>query len=199
MKKQVIFIHGGGSFDTQDDYIEFLKKEEFNPYEINEKRWWHSLEEKLGIDFDIMTPTMPNINNASYEEWKTWFEKIFPYLRDNVILIGHSLGGAFLAKYLSENKFPKNILATYLVAASYHDVQHYSKDSFVPPESLQLLEKQGGKITIYHSEDDTRVSFEYFSKFVKALPNAHAVAFQDRGHLTHEEFPELIQNILLLR
>lgn len=195
MKKQVIFIHGGGSFNTQEEYIEFLKKEEFNPDEIKEKRWWHSLEKTLGTDFNVVTPIMPNVNNASYKEWKIWFEKIFSHLQDNVVLIGHSLGGAFLARYLSENKFPKNILATYLVASSYHDIQHYSENSFVPPESLQLLEKQGGEITIYHSENDTRVSFEHLSKLVKALPNAHAVTFKNRGHLTQEEFPELIQSI----
>lgn len=199
MKKQIIFIHGGGSFDTQDDYIEFLKKEEFNLNEIKKKIWWHFLEEKLGNDFSVMAPLMPNMNNAKYSEWKIWFEKIFPHLQDDVILIGHSLGGAFLVRYLSENKFPKNILATYLVGASYHDIKHYSKNSFVPPKSLELFEKQGGEITIYHSEDDARVSFEHFLKFTKVLPNANAVAFQDRGHLTQEEFPEIIQSILLLR
>ena len=44
--------------------------------------------------------------NARYEEWKIWFERMIPFLNDNVILVGHSLGGIFFVKYLSENLLP---------------------------------------------------------------------------------------------
>ena len=35
---------------------------------------------------------MPNKYNASYKARKIWFEKIFPYLNDeDLVLVGHSL------------------------------------------------------------------------------------------------------------
>ncbi len=66
---------------------------------------------------------MPNKTNAQFEEWKIWFEKFIPFLNDGVILVGHSLGGVFLAKYLSENKFPKKIGGVFLVSAVYEKNQ----------------------------------------------------------------------------
>lgn len=62
---------------------------------------------------------MPNGNNAQYIEWKIWFERLLPFLNDGVILIGHSLGGIFLAKYLSENNFSIKVRAAILIAAPF--------------------------------------------------------------------------------
>ena len=115
MKKQVVFIHGGETFDTYDDYIKYLEECDFNPDKDKEKRWKHSLGEKLGSDFNVIAPLMPCKYNSKYNEWIIWFEKLFPYLKDTVVLVGHSLGGIFLAKYLSENGFPKKWSITRLL------------------------------------------------------------------------------------
>lgn len=189
MKKQVVFIHGGETFNTYSDYIQFLKNCDFNLDGNKQKRWKQSLEEKLGDDFMIITPRMPCKYNAKYKEWKIWFEKIFIYLEDNVVLIGHSLGGIFLAKYLSENNFPKKILATYLIAAPYNDVD------FILPKDLQKFEKQTGIIFIYHSEDDPIVPFTDLRKYAVSLPKAKTIIFKNKGHFLQEEFPELIKSI----
>lgn len=193
MKKQVLFIHGGDTFDTYDAYIEDLKNREFNPRQ--EKRWKHSLEKKLGDDFMVIAPIMPNGDNAKYMEWKIWFEKVIPYIEDNVVIVGHSLGGIFVAKYLSENIFPKKIFATYLIAAPYNDESEYSLDDFILPDILENFEKQGGKIFLYHSKDDPIVPFAEVEKYTKALPNAEKIILENKGHLMQEEFSELIDNI----
>jgi hypothetical protein len=64
----------------------------------------------------MFIPEMPNSKNASYKARKIWFEKLFPYLNDEgIILIGLSLGTIFLLKYLTENTFPKTISQLHLV------------------------------------------------------------------------------------
>jgi len=196
MKKQVIFIHGGEVFDTYDDFIEALKSWTFDPEKEKKKRWKDSLEERFGDGFIVYAPIMPNKYNAKYKEWKIWFEKIFPYLEDEVVIIGHSLGGIFVSKYLSENTFPKKISATYLVAAPYDDKDsEYSLADFVLGDSLKKIEEQCEKIFIYYSEDDPIVPFVDFEKYSKALPNATPVVFKDKNHFMQEEFPELISSI----
>jgi len=197
MKKQIVLIHGGDTFDTYEEYIEFLKEYELDdPSKNNQKRWKHTFEEKLGSDFNVIAPLMPSKYNAKYKEWKIWFEKLFPYLEDNVVLIGHSLGGTFLAKYLSENNFPKNILATYLIAAPYDDKDSdYSLSDFALSNNLEEFEKQGGKIFLYHSKDDPMVPFTDIEKYAKALPSAEKVIFENREHFLQEEFPELIESV----
>ena len=196
VKRQIIFIHGGETFDTYDNYLEYLRNCEFDPYKERGERWKDTLGEKLGSDFEIIAPQMPSQKNAKYSEWKLWFEKVIPYMEDNVVIVGHSLGGIFVAKYLSENDLSKKILATYLIAAPYNDeASEYSLADFVLPNTLEKFGKQGGKIFIYQSKDDTLVPFVSAEKYAKDLPKATLFAFEDKGHFLQEEFPEFIDSI----
>jgi predicted alpha/beta hydrolase family esterase len=143
---------------------------------------------------------MPNSMNAKYKEWKIMFEKLFPFFKNNLILLGHSLGGIFLAKYLSENKFPRKIKATFLVAAPYDDKT--TKDSlgdFKLPKKLDKFQKQGGKIFLYQSKDDLSVSLVDLKKYKKSLPEAEVVMFRKKGHFNQVEFPEIVKDIKRLK
>ena len=198
MKKQVLVIHGGDAFSTYEEYINFLKDYKLDPARFKQKDWKSSLEKKLGKEFEVILPTMPNKFNAKYLEWKIWFEKLFAFLENEIVLVGHSFGGTFLAKYLSEEKFPKTIKGTFLVSSPYDVDSGRKVVEFVLPSSLELLENQGGEIFLYHSHDDEVVPFSELEKYQHALPNAHAKIFKDRGHINQERFPELIEDILTL-
>lgn len=196
MKKQILVIHGGHSFDSYEKYFEFLKNYEVNFEKLLQTGWKDKLGENLGEDFEAILAKMPNPMNANYGEWKIYFEKLFPFLRDNIILIGHSLGGVFLAKYLSENNFPKKILATILVAAPFDAKSaEYSLVTFALPPNLERFKEQGGKIFLYHSKDDSVVPFSDFEKYKQAVPEAEPMIFEDKGHFNQEEFPEIIKLI----
>jgi predicted alpha/beta hydrolase family esterase len=191
MKTQVVIIHGGNAFNTYKEYILFLKKVrlDFGRYLSNKKNWKGTIGAVLGKKFEVLLPDMPNKMNAHYAEWKIWFEKFIPHLRKEVVLVGHSLGGAFLVKYLSENTFPKKVRATFLVAPAFRE------GSFRPPQSLKKLEKQGGAIFLYHSSDDRVVPAADFEKYRNKLKGAVTRAFKDRGHFNQERFPELARDI----
>ena len=173
MKKQVIVIHGGSVFKTYKDYMASLKSLKVDLERYRKIGWKDSLRKELGNRFDVLLPKMPNAMNSNYSEWEILFKKIACLLNDNVILIGHSLGGVFLAKYLSENKFPKKILASILIAPPYDekDIKEPVCD-FVISNNLDKFKKQGGKIFIYQSEDDPVVPYVDLGKYQKALPNA---------------------------
>lgn len=196
MKKQIVVIHGGEAFSTYEEYLTFLRNEEVTLEDLSRKGWKSTLSERLGEGYDILAPRMPNALNAKYLEWKIYFEKFFPFIRDGVILVGHSLGGSFLAKFLAEEMFPKKIQAMFLIAAPYDLDSERSLVEFVPPASLKLLEEQGGQLFLYHSEDDPVVAFAECEKYRRALPTAQVRTFTDRGHFLQEEFPELIADIV---
>ena len=195
MKQQVFVIHGGTSFDSHEEYIEFIKTRDLTLDKLRESYDWKStLQRKLGEAFDVLQPRMPNGTNVRYEEWKMWFERCAELLNDNVVLIGHSLGGIFLAKYLSENNFGKKIKATLLVAAPYNDVSTVeSLKEFELPDNLEKFSKQGGEIYIVHSKDDPVVPFSDVAKYQEALPQVKTLIFDDRQHFNQEEFPELVE------
>lgn len=197
MKKQVVLIHGGNVFKSYDDYLDFLRNQTFDINKVNsqKERWNRSLDKTLGDDFFTLMPQMPCKQNAKYSEWKIFFEKIIPFLEDSVILIGHSLGGIFLAKYLSENNFPVKISRLHLVAAPFDRASREYLGDFTLSTSLEKIKKQIKKIYLYHSKDDQVVSFSEMEKYAKALPEAEKYIFEDRGHFLGEDFPELIENI----
>lgn len=200
MKQQVLVIHGGTSFDNNEDYIEFIKTRELTLDTLRQTYDWKaSLGGELGEAFDVLQPRMPNGTNARYKEWKIWFERCVRLLEENIILIGQSLGGIFLAKYLSENVLAKKIKATILVAAPFDDVlTAESLNDFKLPVSLDKFANQGGTICIIHSKDDPIVPFGDAAKYQQALPKAKMMLFDDRQHFHQEKFLELVNRIKLL-
>lgn len=194
-KTQILIIHGGTPFDTYEEYLYFLKSKELTLERINQIGWKDKLSENLP-HFEVIYPKMPNSMNAKYEEWKIWLEKMINFIHDDVILIGHSLGGIFLAKYLSENGFTKKIKSLHLIAAPYDT--EYNKQSlsdFALKGPVSNIENIVKNIFIYQSKDDTEVSFHDAEKYKIDLQHATVLMFEDRGHFIQEQFPELIENI----
>ena len=200
VKQQVIIIHGGDTHRTYRGYLAFLKKQPLNYTKLVKGGWKDHLQKELGRRFEVVQLKMPNPLNARYVEWKIMFRKLIPFLKGRPILVGHSLGSIFLAKYLSENKFPKKVRATLLVAAPYNnDLRKSShkqlRADFALPKSLARFEKQGGKIFLYQSKDDPVVPFSHFEKYEKALTRAQGRIFKNRSHFGQEKFPELARTI----
>ena len=191
MKKQIVVIHGGDSFRTHGAYISFLKNRRIDPrrYLAGRRDWKKGLGATLGKGYEVILPDMPNKLNAKYAEWKIWFEKFIPHLKSGVILIGHSLGALFLAKYLSENDFPKTIRATMLVAPPW------SEGDFRLKKNLRGLEERGGQIFLYQSKDDRVAPFVNFRKYRKALKAATPRIFERKGHFNQENFSGLVNDI----
>jgi predicted alpha/beta hydrolase family esterase len=197
MKQQVVVIHGGDTFKSYGDFIINLKNKEVSLEKLKPRKdWKDSLQLELGDNFEVLMPRMPNSTNAQYEEWKTWFERITPLLSKDVILLGHSLGGIFLAKYLSENIAQIKVKALILVAAPFDD-----EESDEPLASFELTGKlsnitdQCKNIYILQSEDDPVVPFGQLAKYHEALTSAKEIIFKDRGHFLTETFPEMVDLI----
>lgn len=189
--QQVCIVHGGGAFNSYEEYLQDLRNTVVDLGRQNTKGWKNMLAERLGPAFQIIFPAMPCKQNAKYQEWVIWFEKHPPFLRDGVIFVGHSLGGIFLAKYLSEQKIPLKIKATLLVAAPYSTKDEHPLADFILTKSLAGLKEQGGEIVLYHSSDDVIVPFSNAQRYEKELTGATTRFFSDRGHFNEEIFQEL--------
>ncbi|MBI2129394.1 alpha/beta hydrolase [Candidatus Woesearchaeota archaeon] len=194
-KTQILIIRGGMTFKSKKDYLHFLKTRKIS---IEEEIKWGDdyLKKKLGKEFEIIKPRMPLQDNAKYEEWKIHFERQFPHLRNNIILIGSSLGGIFLAKYLSENKFPKKILSTYLICPPFNDTLHGEDlvGGFKLKSDLSMIEKNSKNLNLLFSKDDPVVPVSHAKKYEKKLKNANIVIYKSKnGHFKISKFPEIIK------
>lgn len=195
MKKQVVIIHGGDTHKTREDFLKSLNTLylDIEKYKKESGDWKTWLRKELGPDYEVVIPQMPNKFDAKYPEWELWFNRIVPLLADEVVLIGHSLGGSFLVKYLSLNKVPKKILAVGLVSAVYdYDSFGGGLLTFELPDKLDM---QTDKVFIYHSTDDTIVPVSAMHKLREKVPFAETREFTDRWHFVGDEFPELLEDI----
>jgi predicted alpha/beta hydrolase family esterase len=196
MKTQVVVVHGGMAFHTHDEYLKFLRGMDVSIEYLKRKDWKDTLDSALGDGFDVVRLQMPNKMNAKYAEWKILFDKYVPLFQDGLVLVGHSLGGIFLAKYLSENDVPKKVIATYLLAAPFDEVGlHETLGDFVLPNSLERMAKQAGKVTIVASEDDLVVPVSHAERYHAAIAGSETLLLKGKGHLNQEEFPELVAHI----
>jgi hypothetical protein len=192
--KQIIVIHGGDSFKKYENYLNYLKTREVTLEKFKLRSDWKTtLQERLEGDYEIIFPEMPNKTNAKYREWKIWFERMLPLLKNSSILIGHSLGAMFLIKYLAKNNFPKKITQLHLIAPPHNQTEDV--EDFFVPDSLENISKQANDIYLYFSKDDPSVPFSEMERYKKQLLRAKFIIFEDRGHFKQQELPELIKNI----
>lgn len=196
-KTQIFIIHGGDTFKNKRDYLKFLQTRSISIELKND--WKDNISRQLNKDFEVIFPRMPCKEYAHYNEWKIHFERFFPYLRDNIILIGNSLGGIFLAKYLSENIFPKKILSVYLVCPPFDNtnpIGKYLPNRFRLKSDLSLLEKNCSNIKILFSQDDKIVPVAHAEKYRKKLKNAKIIIYKSKnGHFRVSKFPEIVKMI----
>jgi predicted alpha/beta hydrolase family esterase len=196
MKRQVVLIHGGDPYDSYGQYIASLKKIKIDWKRMQVKGWKESLQAQLGPKFSVLAPRMPNSMNAKYLEWKIWFEKFIPYMNSEVIFVGHSLGGIFLPKYLSLNRFSKKIKGIFLVAPPFEgNGPRDPMADFILPKNMSRFAKYRAIVHLYHSTDDKIVQTSDFQRYLKVLPEAQVRIFKDRGHFTGQKFPEIVKDI----
>jgi predicted alpha/beta hydrolase family esterase len=193
---QAVFIDGGMTFEKRDEYLEYLKEREVSLEE--EEKWYKGDYLPENLEADFVELDMPCSDNAKYEDWKITFEKYLPLLEDQIVLIGFSLGGIFLAKYLSENEFPKNIISLNLVAPPFDDSlpEEDLAGGFELPEDISVIREKAGKTRLFFSKDDNVVPVSHAEKYREKLENPETNIYKDKeGHFQAKKFPELIQKI----
>lgn len=192
---QIVFIDGGMTFRNREDYLKYLEEREVSLEE--EKKWYKGdyLEKNLGQK--VYEIEMPCRDNSRYDEWRINFENYLTLLSEKIVVVGLSLGATFLAKYLSENRFSKEIVSAYLIAPPYDDdIPEELAGGFQPGEDLSLLEENCEHLSLMFSRDDQVVPVRQAEKFREKLSQAEIVTYESKGgHFQAEEFPELVEKI----
>ncbi len=196
-KQQILIIGGGTTFQNAEAYKEFLQSYTVNLERLRQRKdWKDSLKNELGSSYDVLQAKMPNATNAQYDEWKIVLDKILMVVDENIILIGHSLGALFLAKYFSENSVSKKVKSLFLVAAPFDDESKESLGSFIlDADKIKAIEKRVPNIFMYYSADDPVVTFSEANKYMQRLPNAILRSLDGRSHFNQEGFPEIIKDL----
>jgi predicted alpha/beta hydrolase family esterase len=188
--KTAVLIHGMPSKE------EYLKPENGS---ASHNHWFAWLQRQLVLGGVLtQTPEMPEPYDPDYEQWKTVFEQF--KVDENTDLVGHSCGGGFLVRWLSENKVRVGKVA---LVAPWTDPNHtLAPKMFSNWEIDEGLASRTKEICLFISSDDDQEELDTAEILKQKIPGLKVKQFSDRGHFTlHDmqtkEFPELRDFLLL--
>lgn len=152
----------------------------------------------MANDVHTVAVEMPNSFYPQYAVWKKEFER-FDNTRDT-ILVGHSCGGGFLVRWLSENNINVNKVILVAPWMGIRPDQEFD-DTFFDFEIDQNLANKTKSLTIINSSNDVSEIQDSVKLLKERLNNVNLIELKDKGHFTQkdlgtEEFPELLQQIL---
>ena len=179
MRKQVLLIHSAGSQQRGQGSAALLKH----------------LRNDLGADYKVTCPPMPRPSKPSYEKWKLGLRTQLHAASESLILIGHSLGGSVLLKYLSEENFTIGAVGLFVVAAPYWGTEDWQVAEFELRKDFSKHLPLSLRMFLYQSRDDEVVPAAHLSLYARAIPKATVRMVDGQGHEFKNGLPELIEDI----
>lgn len=179
MKKSVLFIRGGGEGAYEADVL-----------------LAGSLQKELGSAYDVHYPRMPLDEAAGYLDWKAEIAAELAHLKGEVILVGHSVGGSILLKFLSEEQVGVSIAGLFLIAVPYFGGdENWNYDELTLSHDFPARLSSIPHIFLYHSRDDEIVPFAHLALYAARLPQAIIRQFDGRGHQFRNNLAEVASDI----
>ncbi len=171
-------------------------------YGSPEENWipWLKLElEKLGCR--VIVPHFPTPQNQNLITWLNVFEDYKQYLNGQSLVVGHSIGPAFLLNILKKRDKP--IKAAFFVSGFTGSLNNPTFDklnrSFSDKEfDWQKIKENCAEFYLFHSNNDPYVSLQKAEDLAKNL-GAEVILVKNGGHLNAEagftKFDLLLQKI----
>lgn len=184
--RRAIILHG---MPDKESYYDPARDSQSNSH------WLPWLQQQLIVhDIVAQTPEMPQPYAPIYEEWLEEFERYSPEKAD--LLVGHSLGGGFLLRWLAEKG--ERIPAKLVLVAPWIDVEKEYRPffDFVLPHTIASLTKKG--VDMLGSTDDSE-EIKHSIAYIRArAEQVRYHEFTGYGHFTlgsmkRRDFPELLE------
>ncbi len=162
--------------------------------------WLKAELEKRG--FEVIVPKFPTPLDQSLESWNRVFSNYEGKINEETVVIGHSLGAAFILNYLEKTN--KKIKAAILVSG-FHKLLGGSYDevnkTFVDKQfNWEKIKNSCGRFFAFASGNDEYIPFEVTEELTKNL-NAEFNFVPDGGHLNkkagYDTFPLLLECIII--
>lgn len=165
-------------------------------WESNSREHWF-LEEKERLKrqgYEVLVPDMPNTFYPKQEEWVKVIERFQP--DENSILIGHSLGGVAVLRYLEKAKSPVGKII--LIAApirklgkGFEPIDNFFESDF----NWDRIKENCRKIIVFNQTEDDSVPLQHGKDLVSRV-NGGLVAVEGSNHFDTIDFVLLEKYIL---
>lgn len=167
----------------------------------SEDHWFSWLKRQLILkDIHAVSIEPPFPFRPRYDEWKKEFERFD--ITPETILVGHSCGGGFLVRYLSEHKDLK-VGKVVLVAPWINPLKYDVSDTadFFDFEIDPEFPARTKGVTVFISSDDEPSVVKTVGILKEKVQGITYREYTDRGHFTYsvmktDQFPELLEEVL---
>lgn len=187
--KNAIILHG---LPSKDEYYSDKRPSASNAH------WLPWLQKNLMIhDIKADTPEVPFVYDPKWELFVKEVERFD--ITPETILVGHSMGGGFWVRYLSEH--PDIFVDKVILVAPWLNLGHEIDMSFFDFEIDPIIVSHAHEFIIFASDDDQQSVQDSVKFLQKKLPTATVRMFHNYGHFTlksmkTDAFPELLDTIL---
>jgi len=161
--------------------------------------WLATELEKEG--YTVFVPNFPTPENQSLQNWLAIFDPYKQYLNEETIVIGHSLGPAFLLRILE--KLSHSIKASFFVSGfttllDNPEFDELNRTFVTDPFDWEAIRNNCHQFAIINSDDDPYVPVEKGQIIADHL-HAQLTVIKGGGHLNTEAgyttFPFLLEEI----
>jgi len=177
----------------------FIIHGSFGSPEENWFPWLRGELEKLGVK--VFAPRFPTPEGQSLKSWLNVFEKYKQHLDGETILIGHSLGPAFILNALESLDRPVKacfFAAGFLGKLGNQEFDKVNKGFTEREFDWKRIKKNGGKFFVFYSDNDPYVPKEKALELAGHL-GVKPVLVKGAGHFNekagYEKFPVLLEKI----
>ena len=164
---------------------------------MSNSNWLPWIQQKLlAKDVLAQTPEMPKPFEPNYKNWLSLFSQFT--INDETILIGHSCGGGFIVRWLTENDIR---VKKVILVAPWIDPENSIEMFSDFKVGKGIVEKTKNGITIFNSDNDESSVHNSVESIKKNNPKIKYCEFHDFGHFVYKdmgkrEFPELLEEAL---
>lgn len=174
--RQVLFIQGGGASNVHDDW---------------DAKLVDSLKGRLGDEYEVRYPRMPDEDDPSFAKWKPAIEREIAALGDDAVLIGHSVGGTILINALAQEWPEREPAAIMLVSSPFVGEGGWPTDGFEATADLGAQLPRRVPIHIFQGTKDDITPVSHARLYAKALPEARLHILPGRDHQLNNDFSEV--------
>ena len=178
MNKHVLFLQGGGG---EEDYAADAKMVA-------------SLKKELGNAYVVHYPLLPEDSTPDFGR-KKQIEKELLLIKDEVIVVAHSLGASMVLKYLSESEVEKKVTGIFLIATPFWSGDEDWKEGLKLQEDFAEKLPKNVPVFLYHSKDDEEVPFEHLKYYVQNLSYATVREITSGGHQLNNDLSVVARDI----
>lgn len=179
MRKEIFFIHSAGPQEDHAGSTGLIR----------------SLKESLSNNYMLHHPSMPDPENPRYLEWKMMLQSTLPVGGNKVVIIGHSLGGSVVVKYLSEGLCQVPVAGLFLIGAPYWGTRGWSMEEFTFESDFSSKLPNIDHVFIYHSRNDRWVPFSHADCYAKKLQGSIVRRMTGDDHEFSSGLPLLVKDI----